>query len=174
VLIGSFLAFSVYDFGVKQKFLFPFAERLKLATLAGTASLVLIFAVGALAQILMVSKREDLAGLHLFWLAFVAGPLAGATLLGVLLSRGTTLRSVSRFRTIACIAVTPLIALCTFLVSYLIFTTLYTRHFTTLVMYSMLALCNGVVVVSVRWFTNFFYDVQSGNVRRMKTNTVSK
>lgn len=151
---------------MKQKFLFPFAGRLKLAIVAGTASLVVIFALGALVQTLMVSRRGDLAGLHLFWLAFVAGPLAGATLLGVLLSRGTTLSSVSRLRTTGFIAVTPLIALCTFLVAYLIFPTgLFTPHFTPLAMYSMLALCNGVVVVIVRWFTNSFYVPKQGMPR---------
>ncbi len=131
--------------------------RLKLAILAGASSLAVIFAIGYLVQNLEVPRREDLTGLHLFWLAFVAGPLAGATLLGVLLSGGKILTSVSRLRTIVFIAVTPLIALFTFLVACLVFTALYAGHYKPSVIYSMLAVCNGVVVVNVRWFANAIY-----------------
>ena len=158
MLVGSFWSFSVYDFGVKQKFLFPFAERLKLAILAGTASLVVIFAIGYFVQTLRLSRGEDLAGALLFWMKLFVGPLAGATLLGVLLSRGRNTPSVSRLRTILIVAVAPLIAFCTFLVAYLIFTALYGGHYTPLVGASLLAVAYSTAVVSVRWFINFFYD----------------
>ena len=132
--------------------------RLRLAVFAGVSSLVVTGAFSLFFQILMLSRGNGLGQAHFYLPKYVAAPLAGATLLGVLLSRRKNSPRISVVRTITLVAVTPLVGLCTFIVTYLICLAFYS-HYTPLVVYSILALAHSSAVLAVRWCVNAFYRV---------------
>jgi len=68
---------------------------LRLAVFTGISTLAVTFAIGDFVQRLRLSKNEDATYALLFWLKFVAGPLAISTLLGVLSSRARHCRQIS-------------------------------------------------------------------------------
>jgi hypothetical protein len=125
--------------------------------LAGTSSLFVISAIGYLVQSVKVSG-EGLTHSFLFWLKYVAAPLAGGTLLGVLLSHGKNRPSTAL--QIIIVMVTPLVAFCTFLGTYLVSLTLYTQHYTPKVVDSILAIAHISAVVTVRWSVNLFHGTK--------------
>jgi hypothetical protein len=129
-------------------------SALRLAGFTGISTLVVIFAIGYFIQSSMYSKDPHAEGLtyaHLFWLKFVAGPLAISTLLGVLSSRARLTRNISPGQTAIAVAVAPFVALFTFLAAYLIFLSFnsgdYTPKFINFVF--VLAYCS--VAITVRW-----------------------
>ena len=128
--------------------------RLKLALLAGTSSLFVISAIGFLVQSVKLSG-EGLTHSFVFWLKYVAAPLAGSTLLGVLLSRGKNHPGTAL--QIVIVMVTPLVAFCAFLGTYLVSLTLYTQHYTPKVVDSILAIAQISAVVTVRWSVNLLH-----------------
>lgn len=129
---------------------------LKLAVFTGISSLVVTFAVGYFVQKAIYSKNEDLAGAHQFWFEYVACPLAVSTLLGVLCSRAGQGQQISPLQIFTTLAVTPLVALWTFLVSYFIISVFYNGHYTPSVALSTLALAFVPVVLIVRWSVHLF------------------
>jgi len=98
-------------------------SALRLAVFTSISTLVVTFAIGYFFQSSIYSKdrhSEDVTYANLFWLKIVAGPLAISTALGVLSSRARHCRNIPPAKTIITVAVTPFVALCTFLAAYLI------------------------------------------------------
>jgi hypothetical protein len=130
---------------------FVSSPALRLAAFTGISSLVVTFAVGYFIQNSIYSKNENVTGAHLFWLKYVAGPLAVSTLLGVLCSRARHCRNIPALQRIITVAVTPFVPFCTFLAAYLVITVFYNGHYTPAVVFSIFALAFGTVVIMVRW-----------------------
>jgi ABC-type amino acid transport system permease subunit len=80
-----------------------------------------------------LSKNENVT------VKYGAGPLAVATLVGVLSSHARHGRYISSLQTIITVAVTPLIAFCTFIVTYFIISMLDIGHHTPAVDVSVFA-----------------------------------
>lgn len=133
----------------------PSNRALRLAVLAGLSSLCATFVIGYLVQVPLV-PRTALSSAHLFWLTYVAGPLAVGTLLGVLLSRTPSERSISGGQMVMMLSLLPLVALFTFLVAYLIISGFYSRY-TPAAVASIFTLAHISVVAVVRWSLNLFW-----------------
>jgi hypothetical protein len=132
---------------------------LRLAVFTGISTLVVIFASGYFIQSSMYSKdphAEDVTSTDLFWLKFVAGPLAISTLLGVLSSRARHARNISPGQTAITVAIVPFVAFCTFLAAYLIFLSFHSGHYTSRFINIVFALAYCSVAIIVRWSVHLF------------------
>ncbi len=129
---------------------------LRLAGFTSISTLVVSFAIGYSVQKLRESKNEDATYALLFWLKFVAGPLAIATLLGVLSSRARYCRNIPPAKTIITVAVVPFVALCTFLAGYLILLSFHSGHYTPRFINFVFALAYCSVAIIVRWSVHLF------------------
>jgi biotin transporter BioY len=129
-------------------------SALRLAVLTGLSSLVVIYMIGYIVQSFVLSRSKAAIDAHLFWLEYVAGPLAAATLSGVLLSKTRNAGNISPLRTIIVIAATPLVALCTLLVMWMVLPSFYNGHYTQAVIRLFFALAYSSAVVTVRWSVN--------------------
>src|SRR5258708_22710417 len=98
--------------GVMQTWRFLSSPALRLAVFSGISSLVVTFAGGHFYSIL--TKNENLS------VRYVAGPVAVATLLGVLSSRATYCRHIPPLQTIITVAITPFVAFFTFIATLFI------------------------------------------------------
>jgi hypothetical protein len=128
----------------------------RLALFTGISTFVVIFAIGYFVEKLRVSKTEDVTYALLFWLKFVAGPLALSTLLGVLSSRARHARHISPGQTAITVALVPFVALCTFLAAYLVLLSFHSGHYTPRFINFVFALAYCSVAIVVRWSVHLF------------------
>ena len=149
--------------GIKLIRRFLANPALRLAVFTGISSFAVAFAIGYFVQNSILSKKENVAGVPLFWLKYVATPLAVATLLGVLSSRARHGRHISPVQTIITVAVTPFVALCSFLAAYLILLAFHSGHYTPAFINLVFALGFGTVAIIVRWSVHCFCGLKKSS-----------
>jgi hypothetical protein len=126
---------------------------LRLAVFTGISTLVVSFAIVHFYSIL--SRNENMSAKDF------AGPLAVATLLGVLSSRARHSGNIPPAKTIITVAVVPFVAFCTFLAAFVIVFGLYWGPSTRVLDLSLFVLALSVVVVIVRWSVHLFCGLKN-------------